>query len=138
MTGKPRHRPTDAELAVLRVLWEEGASTVRAVHERLAARSDARVGYTTVLKTLQIMMEKGLVQRDDSRRAHVYEAAVGEDETQRRLLGELLERAYRGSASRLVMQALSGRKATKEELDQIRRFLDGLEAAPQEEENDDD
>lgn len=131
MPKTPPPRPTDAELAILRVLWDHGPQTVRAVLEHL--HGDA--GYTTVLKTLQIMTEKGLVRRDATERAHVYEAAVDEEETQRHLLGELLERAYKGSASRLVMQALSGQKASQREIDEIRRFLDEASRAETEEED---
>lgn len=133
MTRRPHNRPTDGELAVLRVLWDEGPCTVKAVHERLAAE----VGYTTVLKTLQIMTEKELVRRDATRRAHVYEAAVDEESTQRHLLGDLLDRAYKGSASRLVMQALSGRSASKREIEEIRRFLEDVAAAQEEDSHDD-
>lgn len=137
MAKKPANRPTDAELAVLRVLWDEGPRTVRAVHERIAGEGGDGVGYTTVLKTLQIMTEKGLVRRRTDARAHVYEAAVGEDETQRRLLGDLLERAYKGSASRLVMQALSGPRASKQEIEALRRFLDEFDAKEAGDERDD-
>ena len=105
-------RPTDAELAILRVLWAGGPSTVRAVHETLTRVNET--GYTTTLKLLQIMAQKGLVTRDESRRSHVYAAAVPESETQRRILGDVLERAFGGSAHRLVMQALSAKKASPE------------------------
>jgi BlaI family penicillinase repressor len=127
MTGKKtsRPRPTDGELAILRVLWERGASTVRQVHETLEARRPA--GYTTVLKLLQIMTEKGLVRRDESERAHVYEARVPREETERQLVGDLLERAFSGSASALVMRALSSKKTSPEELARIRRLLDEME-----------
>ena len=118
-------RPTDAELAILRVLWERGASTVREVQEAL--HHSRGTGYTTALKLLQIMTEKGLVRRNDSARTHVYEAAVPEDETQRQLVGDLLERAFGGSAQQLVVQALSAKKASREELAEIRRLLDELE-----------
>jgi len=115
-------RPTDAELAILRVLWARGPSTVRQVHE---ATPDARAtAYTTTLKLLQIMTEKGLVERDESDRSHVYTTRLSEEQTQRQLLQHLLDRAFDGSAMKLVMQALSTRKATAEELDQIRRLLD--------------
>jgi BlaI family penicillinase repressor len=132
MPPKPPNRPTDAELAVLRVLWDEGPSTVKAVQGRLSAQ----VGYTTVLKTLQIMTEKGLVRRDETQRAHVYQAAVDEEATQRHLLGDLLDRAYKGSASRLVMQALSGRPASKREIAEIQRFLEEAAAAKEETDHD--
>ena len=115
-------KPTDAELAILRVLWGRGTATVRQVHEAL---SGARpTGYTTTLKLLQIMTEKGLVERDDSDRSHVYRARLGEEQTQRQLLQDLLDRAFGGSSARLVMQALSTRRASPDELIQIRQMLD--------------
>ena len=118
-------RPTDAELEILKVLWRRGPSTVREVFETLG---EARgTGYTTVLKLMQIMADKGLVVRDESERAHRYEAAAQEDETQRRLVGDLLRKAFDGSARKLVLQALSAERATAEELTEIRRLLDELE-----------
>ncbi len=117
--------PTEAELAILRALWSEGPSTVRAVQEHLDA-SDA--GYTTVLKQLQIMLDKGLVRRDESQRAHIYEAAVEEDATQRRLVDDLMDRAFGGSAQALVMRALSTEDVSPGELDDIRALLDQIEA----------
>ena len=118
-------RPTDAELAILRVLWRRGASTVKDVHEELARRFPA--AYTTTLKQLQIMAEKGLVTRDESQRAHLYTARLPEEQTQGQLVGDLLDRAFEGSASRLVMRALASRPASAEELSEIRRLLDQLE-----------
>jgi len=114
-------RPTDAELAILRVLWERGPSTVRQVHALLHA--ERATGYTTVLKLLQIMAEKGLVDRDDTDRTHVYTARLSEERTQRQLLQDLLDRAFGGSALKLVMQALSTKRASPEELAQIRQLL---------------
>jgi len=119
-------RPTDSELAILRVLWERGPSTVREVNEAL---SDS--GYTTVLKMLQIMTDKGLVVRDESERAHVYTARNSEQRTQRQLLADLMDRAFGGSPAKLVMQALSGRKATSDDLNAIRELLDQLEGEGQ-------
>ena len=119
--------PTDAELEILRVLWERGPSTVRAVQEVLSAQRE--VGYTTALKLLQIMFEKGLVRRDESARTHVYEAGVAQDLTQNALVGDLVDRAFGGSASALVLGALSSKPASKEELAEIRRLLDELESA---------
>jgi predicted transcriptional regulator len=121
-------RPTDAELAILRILWERGPSTVRQVHEALSAERPS--GYTTALKLLQIMTDKGLVRRDESDRTHVYTARLSEEQTQRQLVGDLLDRAFGGSAMKLVMQALSTRKASPEELAQIRALLDGRERRP--------
>lgn len=123
----PRHspapRPTDAELAILRILWQRGPSTVRQVHEVLASR-DRPTAYTTALKLLQIMTDKGLVRRDESDRTHVYHARLSEDQTQRQLVRDLLDRAFGGSATKLVMQALNARRATPEELGEIRRLID--------------
>ena len=118
-------RPTDAELAILRVLWERGPSTVRDVTE--AVHEDRGTGYTTALKLLQIMTEKGLVRREDSQRTHIFEAVLPAEETQRQLVGDLLERAFGGSAEKLVVQALSAKRASREELAQIRKLLDELE-----------
>lgn len=115
-------RPTDAELGLLRVLWQRGPSTVRQIHDVVAKARPT--GYTTVLKLLQIMTEKGLVRRDESDRTHVYEACATEEQTQRQLVRDLLERAFGGSPTRLVMQALAARRATPEELAEIRRLLD--------------
>jgi len=125
MTDRIPPRPTDAELGILRVLWRRGPSTVRDVHEDLTRESNS--GYTTVLKLLQIMTEKGLVVRDETERAHVYESRYGEQKTQRQLLADLAERAFGGSATKLVMQALSGRKSNAAELNAIRELLDTLE-----------
>ena len=118
-------RPTDAELAILNVLWAQGACTVRDVHERLS--QDRDMGYTTVLKLMQIMFEKSLVTRDDSQRSHVYKARQKEQTTQRMLVTDLLTRAFGGSTEKLVMQALSAKKASKQELAEIRRLLNELE-----------
>ena len=125
MVDRQPRRPTDAELAILRVLWQRGPSTVRDVHDEL--NRDGATGYTTILKLLQIMTEKGLVVRDEAQRAHIYESRYGEQKTQRQLLSDLADRAFGGSAAKLVMQALSGRKATAEELSAIRELLERLE-----------
>jgi predicted transcriptional regulator len=117
---QPVRKPTDAELSILRVLWSQGPSTVRQVAEALGRAT----GYTTALKLLQIMTEKGLVRRDESARTHVYEAAFTEDQTQRRLVSDLLNRAFGGSAAKLVLQALASNRTSPEELAEIKRFLD--------------
>jgi predicted transcriptional regulator len=114
-----RRKPTDAELAILRVLWTRGPSTVRQVAEALGRET----GYTTALKFLQIMTEKGLVVRDEADRTHIYEAAYTQHQTQRQLVTDLLDRAFDGSAAQLVLQALSTNKASPEELDEIRKLL---------------
>ena len=117
-------RPTEGELSILRVLWRLGPSTVREVHEVL--NPDKPTAYTTTLKLLQIMADKGLVQRDESKRAHVYEAREVAT-TQAQLFDDLVERVFAGSAARLVMHALSGKRASKKELAEIRRALDEAE-----------
>ena len=116
-------RPTDAELAILRVLWDRGPSTVRQVHDVLGR--ERPTAYTTALKLLQIMTEKGLVRRDESDRTHIYQARLTEEQTQRQLVRDLLERAFGGSASKLVMQALAAKRASAEELGEIRKLIDG-------------
>jgi BlaI family transcriptional regulator, penicillinase repressor len=121
-------RPTDAELAILRVLWERGPSTVRQVHEIMVARVGP-TAYTTALKLLQIMTEKGLVRRDDSDRTHVFTPRLSEEQTQRQLVRDLLDRAFGGSASKLVMQALNARRATPEELGEIRKLIEARREA---------
>ncbi len=121
-------KPTDAELAVLHVLWRRGPSTVREVWEQLSPSQ--HTGYTTVLKIMQIMFEKGLLRRDESDRSHVYQAARSEEQTQRQVLGHLLERLFSGSAPKLVMQALATKRATPAELREIRALLDEMEGGP--------
>jgi BlaI family transcriptional regulator, penicillinase repressor len=116
-------KPTGAELELLRVLWNRGPSTVREVHEAVSGRT----GYTTTLKILQKMAEKGLVRRDERARSHVYTAACGAETTQRQLVRDLIRRAFGGSPAKLVMQALSEERATPEELAEIRRLLDEVE-----------
>jgi len=113
-------KPTDGELAILRVLWSRGPCTVRQVADALGRDT----GYTTALKLLQIMTEKGLVVRDERARTHIYDAAYSEDETQRTLVSDLLTRAFGGSATKLVLQALASSKTSPEELAEIKRFLD--------------
>lgn len=118
-------RPTDAELEILKVLWANGPCTVRQVHGLM--ESDPPRGYTTVLKLLQIMSEKKLVRRDEEQRAHVYEAAVTSENIHRKYLRHLLDKAFDNSTSKLVMQALAAKPASKEELAEIRRLLDEIE-----------
>ena len=120
-----RNRPTAGELAILHVLWTRGPSTVRDVHEQLSA--ERPTGYTTVLKLLQIMAEKKLVRRDETRRAHVYRDGIPREQTQAQIVGDLVDRVFGGSASRLVMQALSSKRASATELAEIRRVLDDME-----------
>src|SRR5215471_3370804 len=118
-------RPTDAELDILAVLWRLGPSTVRDVHEAITTRKPMQ--YTTVLKTMQIMAEKGLVRRDEKQRAHIYEAARPREWTQKQLAGDLLHRAFDSSAKNLMLGALSARKASKQELAELRQLLDEYE-----------
>ena len=118
-------KPTNAELAILRVLWKRGPSTVREVWDQIGPAQ--RIGYTTVLKLLQIMLEKGLVERDDSARSHVYRPRATEEQTQRQVVGQLLERVFAGSAGKLVLQALAVKKASRAELAEIRKLLDEME-----------
>jgi predicted transcriptional regulator len=118
---RPRLRPTDAELAILQVLWTRGPSTVREVHQALVASRET--GQTTTLKLMQIMAEKGLVRRDESARTHVYSARLTREQTQRQLVTDLVERAFGGSAAQLVMQALSAQAPSAGELREIRRLI---------------
>jgi len=120
-------KPTDAELAILRVLWHRGPSTVREVWEKL--HPEQGTGYTTVLKIMQIMFDKGLLARDENSRSHVYRSARSEEQTQREVVGHLLERVFSGSAPKLVMQALAAKKATRAELAEIRKLLDKIKGS---------
>ncbi len=125
MARKQTPKPTQSQLAILRVLWRRGPSTVREVKDALT--SDKPTGYTTVLKLMQIMHDKGLLDRDESQRSHVYRPAVPAEKTQRQLVSDLIDRAFEGSARKLVMQALSSQKASPEELNRIRSLLDEIE-----------
>jgi predicted transcriptional regulator len=125
MSAGNQPRPTDAELDILRVLWSRGPSTVREVHGELKRYKP--VGYTTTLKFMQIMIEKGLVRRNEEQRAHLYESMMPQESTQRQLVRELLDRAFSGSATQMVMQALSAKRATPAEISEIRRMLDQYE-----------
>jgi BlaI family transcriptional regulator, penicillinase repressor len=120
-------KPTESELEILQVLWELGASTVRVVNDELSRRKNAEVGYTTTLKQMQIMHEKGLVSRKDDAKTHIYSAAVAETETKKQLLDKFVDNVFRGSAMTLVMQALGGKKSNTDEISEIRRFLDEME-----------
>ncbi len=126
-TGLPR--PTDAELAILQVLWKRGPCTVKQVQAELNRRRPT--GYTTVLKFLQIMTDKGLVTRDESSRTHVYTTSLSKSQTQRQIVADVLDRAFGGSAQELVMQALSATKASPQEIEQIRKLLDQMERGGQ-------
>lgn len=126
MTAPKLVKPTESELEILQILWLKGTATVREVHEELARFKD--VGYTTTLKLMQIMHEKGIVKRDDSMRTHVYQAAVNKEKTQKHLLGKMIDSLFGGSPTQLVIQALGdeSHKASQEELDKIQALLDSL------------
>jgi predicted transcriptional regulator len=125
MARKKTVGPTDRELAILGVLWDKGPSTVREVHEALD--QDAGTGYTTTLKLMQIMVDKGLLVREDASRRHIYRPAVTEERTQKQLIGDLLDRVFAGSAEKLVLRALSAKKVPPAELKRIRKMLDEME-----------
>ena len=125
MARRKNSRPTDRELTILRILWDNGPSTVRDVNE--AMNEDENTGYTTTLKLMQIMAEKGLVLRDESQFKHVYRSALTEEKAQKQLVGDLLDRAFSGSAEKLVMRALSAKKVSAKELVSIRKMLDEFE-----------
>ena len=117
-------KPTESELEILRVLWDKGAATVRVVHEVLSEHKDA--GYTTTLKLMQIMFEKGIVKRDDSSKTHIYKANISKESTQQQIVGKMINSLFGGSSSQLVMQALGNQTPNKEELDEIQKMLDNL------------
>ena len=121
-------RPTDAELAILRVLWERGPSTVREVLATVNEQRKPPLAYTTVLRFLQIMTEKGLVQREDGERGHVYEPAIPAQKTKKQLVGDLMNRLFDGSVRDLVLQALGSKKVSAAELREIRKLLDQMDA----------
>lgn len=117
-------KPTESELEILQVLWQKKTATVREVHDELSKTRD--IGYTTALKLLQIMFEKGLVTRDDSSKTHIYTPAVSREKTQKQLVGKMINTLFSGSSTELVMQALGNQQTSKEELDEIQKMLDNL------------
>ena len=117
-------RPTESELEILRVLWDKQKATVREVHETLSEHKDA--GYTTTLKLLQIMFEKGLVKRDDSSKTHIYQANVSKEITQQQFMGKMIHSLFSGSSTQLVMQALGNHQHSQEELEEIQQLLNNL------------
>src|SRR5215468_9565277 len=123
--SRSAHKPTASELEILRVLWTRGPSTVREVHEALSEKKP--VGYTSILKLMQIMTAKGSVRRNEEQRAHVYEACQPAEKTKEQYAADVLQRVFAGSASELMMHALSGRKGTKQEVEELRRLLDEYE-----------
>ncbi len=124
MAISQQSKPTESELEILQILWEKGDSTVRDVHEILEKSKDA--GYTTTLKLMQIMHEKGLVSRDTSSKTHIYRALVNQQKTQEQLVSKMIDNVFNGSAARLVMQALGNHSASKDEIDSIKKYLDEL------------
>jgi BlaI family transcriptional regulator, penicillinase repressor len=124
MAQQKNTKPTESELEILRVLWEKENATVREVHEMLAASKD--VGYTTTLKLMQIMHEKGLVSRDDSSKTHIYQPIVSREKTQKHLVGKMIDNLFSGSPAQLVMQALGNHKTSKDELEEIQQLLNSL------------
>jgi BlaI family penicillinase repressor len=125
---KNNSKPTESELEILQVLWELGASTVRTVNEDLCKRKGTEIGYTTTLKFMQMMHEKGFISRNNDAKTHIYAAAIAESDTKKQLLDRFVDNVFRGSAMNLVMQALGGKKSNAEEITEIRRFLDEMEA----------
>lgn len=125
MPRPPSTQPTEVELQILRILWELGPSPVREMHARLEA--DKGTNYSTTVKMLSVMLDKGLVTRDEAVRPHVYRAAVSQDRARKKMLSDLIDKLYAGSASSLVMHALASKKTSSEELGEIRRLLDELE-----------
>lgn len=119
-------KPTESELEILNILWEKGAATVREIHDELAKTKD--VGYTTSLKLMQIMFEKGLLHRDASSKTHIYEAAVSREQTQGQIVKRMIDTVFNGSAMQMVMQALGNHKTSSDELAQIKEYLEGMEA----------
>ncbi len=117
-------KPTESELEILRVLWQRGEATVREVHEELSKTKDA--GYTTTLKLMQIMHEKGMVKRDESNKTHKYISLLSQEKTQKQFVGKMIDTLFSGSSSQLVMQALGNHKASKEELEEIQKLIDNL------------
>jgi predicted transcriptional regulator len=120
-------RPTESELEILQILWKKGPSTVREINDLLSNDQDKSIGYTTTLKFMQIMYEKGLLKRDDSQRTHIYTAAVREGKIQSALLNRFLNAAYKGSASKLALQLLGNHETTPDELAEIKALIDQLE-----------
>jgi len=125
MKSEPKIQPTPSELQILHILWARGPSTVREIHAVLSEKKD--VGYTSALKLLQIMATKGIVTRTEEQRAHVYSASESPETTKRQFAADVLQRVFRGSASQLMQHALSGRRASRKEIDELRKMLDEFE-----------
>lgn len=116
-------KPTEGEMEILQVLWQKGNATVREVHEALNKKDS---GYTTTLKLMQILHEKGMVERDTNQKTHIYKALVSQDKTEKQLVNKMIDNVFNGSAARLVMQALGNHSASAEEIDEIKKYLDSL------------
>ncbi|WP_412465741.1 BlaI/MecI/CopY family transcriptional regulator [Pedobacter sp. KLB.chiD] len=116
-------KPTEGEMEILQVLWQKGNATVREVHEALNKKDS---GYTTTLKLMQILHEKGMVERDTTQKTHIYKALVSRDKTEKQLVNKMIDNVFNGSAARLVMQALGNHSASAEEIDEIKKYLDSL------------
>jgi predicted transcriptional regulator len=116
-------KPTEGEMEILQVLWQKGLATVREVHEALNKKDS---GYTTTLKLMQIMHEKGLVERDTNQKTHIYKAIVSKDKTEKQMVSKMIDNVFNGSAARLVMQALGNHSSSADEIDEIKKYLDGL------------
>ncbi|RDC54210.1 BlaI/MecI/CopY family transcriptional regulator [Pedobacter chinensis] len=116
-------KPTEGEMEILQVLWQKGQATVREVHEALNKKDS---GYTTTLKLMQIMHEKGMVERDTNQKTHIYKAIVSQDKTEKQLVTKMIDNVFNGSAARLVMQALGNHQASADEIDEIKKYLDSL------------
>ena len=116
-------KPTEGEMEILQVLWQKGNATVREVHEALGKKDS---GYTTTLKLMQILHEKGMVERDTTQKTHIYKALVSQDKTEKQLVNKMIDNVFNGSAARLVMQALGNHSASAEEIDEIKKYLDSL------------
>lgn len=120
-------KPTNSELEILQIIWKNGASTVREINEELSKDKGSAIGYTTTLKLMQIMHEKGLLERETSSRTHIYKALVSHSKTSQNILNSLIDNVFNGSAAQLVMQALSNNKSSREEIKMIKKYLDELE-----------
>lgn len=125
MSNKENIKPTESEMEILQVLWEKGDSTVREVHEILSAKKEA--GYTTTLKLMQIMHDKGLLNRNDDARSHIYSTAVKKESMQKQVVNKMINGMFKGSSAKLIMHALGNHRASKEELAEIKKYLDELE-----------
>ena len=126
MNNSKQNKPTESEMGILQVLWEKGPSTVREVHDILSEKKEA--GYTTTLKLMQIMNEKGLLSRNDESKSHIYSAAVKKQSIQKQMVGKMIDGLFKGSSASLVMHALGNHRASKEEIQEIKKYLDEMES----------